>query len=424
MRLILISLDACSQQDANTLLSLPNLGRLAENGVFCDRVQTIYPTITYPAHASIITGCYPQKHGIAHNQYAADGSRAKESPWYWDEKEIQVSTLFQVAAEAGREVATLLWPTTGHSKSIRYNFPEVIALQGENQALKVLRYGSAGWLLKSEIRFGSTRRSYQQPDLDRYATLLSEQLIYKQYSSQALAFRNKEVKPSKKRMQMHMPDVLALHLVDCDAMRHQYGTNSAESQSALVRLDQNVGRLMRALRSRYVMEDTIIAVVSDHGQSDFQDVVCINDILQRDHPHIRARTQSLGFGAYIRCERADSSELYAFFMRKKEEFKLSHVYHRSELKTLHAPEDVYLAVEAKTNVQILDYPDEEPDAATHGFGIHHPQAKTLLWLYGPPFKKQTRLSDVNLVDIAPTLAYAIGLSLDEAQGRVLYEAFS
>ena len=67
MRLLMISLDAAFEADAKTLLSMPNLGALADRGVFCQNVQTIYPSLTYPIHTSIITGCYPDKHGIPHN---------------------------------------------------------------------------------------------------------------------------------------------------------------------------------------------------------------------------------------------------------------------------------------------------------------------------------------------------------------------
>ena len=167
MRLVLISLDACFQQDAETFLALPNMARLTQSGVFCDNVQTVYPTLTYPIHTSIITGCYPDTHGIGHNEIYAPNDVPGLRPWHWDEKDIQVPTLFSAAYKAGREVATLLWPVTGHARGIKYNFPEVLALPWENQVLKVLKYGSALWLLKNELKFGKQRVSTQQPYLDR-----------------------------------------------------------------------------------------------------------------------------------------------------------------------------------------------------------------------------------------------------------------
>ena len=59
MRLCMISLDAVAQPDADRLLGLPALSALAAEGVFCRNVKTVYPTLTYPIHASLLTGCRP-----------------------------------------------------------------------------------------------------------------------------------------------------------------------------------------------------------------------------------------------------------------------------------------------------------------------------------------------------------------------------
>ena len=61
-----------------------------------------------------------------------------------------------------------------------------------------------------ELKYGKQRKSILQPDLDDYATLLCEKL----YASR------------------RPPDVLTVHLVDCDAMRHQYGAESPEDWAA------------------------------------------------------------------------------------------------------------------------------------------------------------------------------------------------
>ncbi len=421
MRLVLISLDACFQQDAETFLALPNMARLTQSGVFCDNVQTVYPTLTYPIHTSIITGCYPDTHGIGHNEIYAPNDVPGLRPWHWDEKDIQVPTLFSAAYKAGREVATLLWPVTGHARGIKYNFPEVLALPWENQVLKVLKYGSALWLLKNELKFGKQRVSTQQPYLDRYATLLGEQLIYRQYAPKSPEFESRQVRPSHKRMGQNMPDVLALHLVDCDAMRHQYGVHSPEAEASLVRLDQLVGRILQALDYRDALKDTIVAVVSDHGQDDVTDSVDLNALFEKNS--VPCRAHSLGFGAYIDCDRAEVARLYQYLSDHKEEYSLSHVHSREELRELRAPKEVLLAVEAMPGVEILESADMQPHRANHGFGLHHPGARTLLWLSGPMFKQNARLEKAHVVDIAPTLAEAAGLYFPPCEGRVLKETF-
>ena len=421
MRLVLISLDAVSHRDAQTMLSLPHLGALAENGVFCDRVQTVYPTLTYPIHASILTGCYPDRHGIGHNEVYLPEDAAELRPWHWDEKDIQVPTLLTVAARAGRETAAILWPTTGHSKGIKYNIPEILAFPWENQALKVLKYGSKKWIIQSELKWGRTRPSHKQPHLDRFAAKLCEDLILRQYSPRSPQWAKKDVKPSKRRMNMHMPDVIALHLVDCDAMRHEFGVQSVESEAALVRLDQAVGRVVEALKYRAQLGDTVIAVVSDHGQQDIHDAVNLNALFELNG--VPARSHTLGLGAYIRAERADARGVYDHLINNLDAYKLSHVYGREELRALHAPKDVLLAVEAREGTQIVDVGHVPTHKATHGFGVNRKEAQTLLWLCGPPFSRGLKLSRANLVDIAPTLAKAAALPFPECQGRVITEVF-
>ncbi|MHC1785667.1 MAG: alkaline phosphatase family protein [Christensenellales bacterium] len=421
MRLLLISLDAAFKQDAQTLLGLPALGRLADEGVFCDSVQTIYPTLTYPVHTSLLTGCYPDRHGIDHNEKDMPRLPAAKRPWYWDADEIKAETLHQAAFKAGREVASILWPVSGHNTSLRYSFPEVHALPGENQTLKMLRYGSFRWLLESEIKYGKTRPSSKQPHLDRFAALLAQKLIEKQYNPDPEKHLKSDVEPTASRKAMHMPDMLTLHLVDLDAARHAGGVHSEEARAAMIRLDQCLGRILKALEAAGVMKDTVIAVVSDHGQADVTRVLALNEWLKASG--LPARAQTLGMGAYIRCDRGAYQQVYDALSLHRETLRLKHIYTRQELRQMHAPEGLLMAVEPEDGIEILDHLHDAPHAATHGFGIDHPAAQCLLWLCGPPFLKGARLHSCSIVDVAPTLARAVHLELKGAQGRVLQEAF-
>lgn len=419
MRLVVISLDAVFQDDAPTLLSLPNLGRLADGGVFCDDVQTVYPTLTYPVHTSILTGCYPEKHGIDHNEHFMPDVPANKRPWNWEAGAIEAETLHQAAHRAGREVASILWPVSGKNRALRYNLPEVHALPGENQTVKVLRYGTTGWLLKSELKYGRTRPSTKQPHLDRFAVLLAEQLILKQFNPRNHAT---DVEPGARLRNRHMPDVLTLHLVDVDAARHKDGVHGAEAKTALVRADQHVGRVLDALSHAGVLDDVVVAVVSDHGQADVKRVVALDAWLRAEG--IPARAQTLGMGAYIRCDRGDYQRVLDTLRDNQQMLSIRHVYTRQALRRMRAPEGLLLAVDAQEGVEFVDSIDAPAHAANHGFGPEHPAARCLLWLHGPPFLRGARLRQAHVVDIAPTLAHAVRLELPGAQGRILWEAFA
>ena len=421
MRLVIISLDAVFAADAEFLLSLPNLGELAGEGVFCERAQTIYPSLTYPIHVSLLTGCYPDRHGVGHNEPFNPHLKSGRRPWYWDERYIQVETLFSQASCAGRDCAALLWPVTGHSRHIRYNLPEALALPGENQVLKALRYGSTGWLLRTELAYGRRRRGKGRAALDDYVTLLAETLIARQYAPGERLGRAHDVLPAPSGRQKHMPDILALHLAECDEARHRHGTFSSQAREALERLDTRVGRVLEALRSREAREDTVVCVVSDHGHADVSGTLPLDAWLAANR--VPARAQTLGLGAYLRLNRGDYHPVLNALRENMEQLRIRHVYTREELRGMNAPEDVLLAVEPEECIEYVDDENALAHAATHGFGPDHPAAQCLLWLSGPMFRRGARLPACNLVDVAPTLARAAGLSLPQAQGRVLEEAF-
>ncbi len=394
MRLLLISLDAVSRVDADRLLRLPALLALKGEGVFCDNVQTVYPTITYPIHTSIITGCWPEAHGIGHNQPFQPDTAPEMRKWFWEEGDIGRKTLHRAAKEAGLDVASVLWPVTGKSSSIRRNFPEVLPLPGESAVRKMLAYASPLWILHMELLYGRQRRSIRQPDLDDYAALLCEKL----YAS------------------CRPPDVLTVHLVDCDAMRHRFGADSEEAYAAMERLDGRVGRMIEAVKKAGLYEETLICVVSDHGQQNARETVDLDKLLK---DACGARAQSLGMGAYIFGN--DLAAARKCLQENKELFRIGHIYGKEELTALHAPKNVSLAVDAAPGVRFGE--SAEGHLGDHGFAADAPEAKTLWWLAGPGVRRGATLPEARVVDIAPTLAYAMKLRLPDAQGRVIGEAF-
>ena len=394
MRLCMISLDAVAQPDADRLLGLSALSALAENGVFCDNVKTVYPTLTYPIHTSLITGCYPRTHGIGHNQPFQPDAAPEMRKWFWSVGDIQVKTLYQAAKEKKLDVASVLWPVSGMNRYVHRNFPEVLPLPGENAALKMLRYGSPEWILHMEALYGRTRKSIRQPHLDDYAALLCERL-YASY---------------------HPPEALFVHLVDCDAMRHQYGTDSEEAHAAMERLDTRVGRIIDAVKKANLLDETLFCVVSDHGQQDAPNGILLDRELQAA---CGARAQSLGMGAYIFGD--DLKAARDALEAHQAEWGIHTIYDEETLKALHAPENVHLAVEALPGHCFID--KQEATFGEHGFGLDCPQARTLLWLSGPGIHIGRRMAEANLIDIAPTLAKALGLELPDAEGKILEEAF-
>lgn len=65
--LFVISLDALGALDLKDTSELPVLHELIHSGTHIEEIETIYPSLTYPAHTTIVTGHYPNTHGIVNN---------------------------------------------------------------------------------------------------------------------------------------------------------------------------------------------------------------------------------------------------------------------------------------------------------------------------------------------------------------------
>ena len=361
MKVVLISLDALFDQDLPLMRQQPFFGEFLAHASGCTHVRTVYPALTYPAHTTLVTGVDPRQHGIGHNQPHHPELEASMRPWYWDRAQVKVPNLFDAVKEAGGSCASVLWPVTGKTKSIRWNFPEVLALPGENQTWKMLRYGTPLWLLQMELRHRSERVSLREPYLSDYATILLKDVIAS-----------------------HAPDLSAVHLVDLDDMRHHHGVFNRETRKAIQRLDHRAAEIWETMQHTPGMEGAALCLVSDHGQADVRETVS----LTRLGLGSLFTVQSNGFGAYLffrqkEEEAAHLRELTDFLRQHMAELRASAVYSAEDLAAMGAVEGVSLAVEAAPGVVYDDgLPQAKREKATHGFGPGHPAENCLFALRG------------------------------------------
>lgn len=85
-KVLLISVDGL-RPDAIVQAPAPNLLGLACRGAYSWRAQTVYPSVTLPSHASMVSGFPPEVHGLLWND--------------WRPVFIQVPTVFSAASRAG-----------------------------------------------------------------------------------------------------------------------------------------------------------------------------------------------------------------------------------------------------------------------------------------------------------------------------------
>src|SRR6478672_5181399 len=112
--LILVSFDGWRWDYINRLPA-PHLKALAARGVRARKLIPSFPVLTFPNHYTIVTGLYPEHHGIVANtmrdpampeRFAMAADTAKDAAWWGGEP------LWVTAIRQGRRAATMFWPGT------------------------------------------------------------------------------------------------------------------------------------------------------------------------------------------------------------------------------------------------------------------------------------------------------------------------
>lgn len=416
-QVILISLDAVYEADFETLSQMPVFKELIERGAYSKQVKAVYPTLTYPVHTSIITGAYPDKHGIYHNHPLQPGITSNNQVWFWYQDEINVPTLFAKLEEHNLVTASILWPVTGGA-NITYNLPEVVALEGENQAIKLLKAGTPLYLIEEYFKNGRILGDGQQPRLDQFSTAVAVDTI-----------------KTKK------PNFLAIHLIAVDHFRHKTGVQSEAVDQAFKVYEKSVTDIVNATKEAGTYDDTIFVITSDHGQIDINQNVYLNNVLERagyisrteNGIEYQAYAQSLGLGTYIYIKDHDpliKKEVMKLLktLMKNPKYGIERIYDESELSKMHASSKFDLAIEAKSGYQFKDnlttYDTKSNIVyGNHGYSPSKTGYKNIFIISGNSIKNKYDIGPMNIVDIAPTISELFGFEYYDCDGEALEEIY-
>ena len=110
---ILISLDGF-RADYLDRFQLPTLQRLMRRGTRAKSMIPVFPSLTFPNHYSLVTGLFPDRHGIVGNsfydparrqKYSMDNADAvRDGSWYSGEP------IWVTAESQGMVAACYFWP--------------------------------------------------------------------------------------------------------------------------------------------------------------------------------------------------------------------------------------------------------------------------------------------------------------------------
>ena len=102
-RVLIISIDGL-RPDLIDLAPMPILTALMQEGAYTLDAQTVHPSATLPAHASMLTGLCPDQHGVNWNDYIPENGYAQGTSIFALAKQAGLYTVMIVNKEKLRQV--------------------------------------------------------------------------------------------------------------------------------------------------------------------------------------------------------------------------------------------------------------------------------------------------------------------------------
>lgn len=367
---ILISIDGFRADYLERGLT-PTLASLAESGVRADALKPAFPTLTFPNHYTLVTGLYPDHHGIVDNRmvdpasgktFVYKDSKSIADPAWWGGEPLWVGVEKQ-----GRHSATMFWP-------------------GSDVAIDGVR--PSHWL-HFDARMSPTRRIDQ---ILTWFDLRAEQ----------------------------RPVFYTLYLEQVDHAGHEHGPDSPEVNAALRETDGALARLVAGLKQRGAFARTNIVIVSDHGMtaSSPDRLIYLDDVLGTADAHVV--TYGILAGVEPKANRADTVDRALL---------ATHAHMRCWRKS-EMPARLHYGTNPRIPALLCLADDgwliTTHDAARkrkkfslgeHGYDNDDPAMRALFVAHGPAFKAGLRVPEFDNVDVYPLLAHLLAIPPRPSDGN-------
>jgi alkaline phosphatase D len=364
---VLVSLDGFRydyprRYGAPHLLQLGFKGASAPEGMF-----PAYPSLTFPNHISIVTGLYPEHHGIVANSF---WDPAREQTYVYTQTKSNSdgswysgTPLWVLAEEQGMRSACLFWPGSeaeiqGKRPSYYLHFDEKV--DDESRVDQIV-----AWLkLPPELR----------------------------------------------------PHFITLYYSNVDHAGHNYGPDSEEVRAAVHHVDAMVGDLVTKIAPLHLPVDFV--VVADHGMVALQNgPVTLSNFADLSNFHTE------GAFLYPKPE-ADVQETYEEFLAHPDpRFK---IYRRADVPAyLHFDgnprEGDPVVVPNGPYILRAQAPASEGEKHRGGHGFNPrtmPEMKAIFFAGGPDIRSGVQLKPFENVNIYPFIAEILGLNPPAVDGTL------
>ncbi|KAJ5371667.1 Alkaline phosphatase-like alpha/beta/alpha [Penicillium concentricum] len=239
---IVISLDGFRADFLDRGLT-PALNSLVANGVSPQYMTPSFPSVTFPNHFTLMTGLYPESHGIVGNTFWDPGMKEE---FYYTHPTVSMQPKWWMAEP--------LWVTA------------------EKQRVRTAIHMWPG----SEAHIGDREPSF----VDKY----NGTEVWSRKVDRILEFLDLPGLENESQMTPERPQFIAAYLPDVDRDGHKFGPNSAEIRKTISEADNMVASIMAGLEKRNLTEVVNIVVVSDHGMAttSTERLIQLDDLIDYD----------------------------------------------------------------------------------------------------------------------------------------------
>jgi predicted AlkP superfamily pyrophosphatase or phosphodiesterase len=360
---VLVSMDGF-RWDYAKHFDLKNLKQIAKEGVHAKSMRPSYPSKTFPNHYSIVTGLYPDHHGIinnafydsALNKYFSLSTDAKNDSRFYGGNPI-----WNVAEQQGVKSASFFWPGSDTDKKrpgIYKNYDNKIP----------------------------------------YKTRIDTVIKWLQL-------------PEKQR-----PHLITLYFDEPDHTGHTYGPLSPENEKVVRKMDSLMGQLSSKLDQLAIGKQINLIIVSDHGMTNISNdkKVVILDYLK---PEWLSYKEVINPIMSLQAKPGYQDSI-AKALKKVPHIKF---WKSGEVpKRLHYgtnPRVHDFVIEAKKGYSLAKNKTDDTKGGTHGYDNKQKDMQAIFYAKGPAFKVDKEVGSFQNVSVYPLIAHILGLQIEEVDGR-------
>lgn len=337
----------------------PNLDFIKENGVHALSLQPCFPSKTFPNHYSIVTGLYPENHGIIANDFTNQNTKQRYTLWDTtaknDAKWYLGEAIWETARRQGVISASYFWP--GSELNIEYRRPNY-----------------------------SKKFKYTTP----YDERVNGAMEWLQL-------------PYDKR-----PHLIMLYFDATDTSGHNFGPKSNEVNQSIAMQDSLIDKIFLGLKQLSLFDSTNVIVLSDHGMVELSAdrVINVDKILMG----LKFTSSDRGTMKFIYPTADEKNDVYKRLKDSEMNYK---TYWKNDLPDyLHYKDNPFVAeivLIADEGYSLFDTNDLEKYSkkfplGNHGYDPSSIDMHGIFYAIGPDFKTGYTCGTLSNIDIYPLLA--------------------